>query len=473
MALLKCPECGGNVSDKADCCPHCGYIRFKQEKKVDYVSSKEKNKYIGMTEEELNSLIEQYIAQVYPQLFGKDMISQKEEYLYILEDIFEALGKINSKSKLLLMERKYAKVPYLHLALYLSTSQYLAISKRYLENVINTITLDEYKEIGLHLEVMADDFGEVLVLEENYDKFLEFSSIYHKIRFKEKESIQGDYIIYQYGSSINDEHQLCNTHTPIHLGDCRFVDKEMKPNTIERIVYDSPITNKQPKVNFAKRAAIGGIVGGTVGAIVGVASGIDKNSKVQNSNTINYHIEYKNDDSYILSLTSNIVFGVKFSFLINENRTNYVKFDNVVYEKMDELYIVLKKKMLLAQRYRQQMYAWVKVFNNINGFKENSDKALECLKSYNDILYKEIIEEINEKENARLEEKEKRKNQYLLSIEKKEKIISEWQDKYEIYKNKKFGEGKKMKEYCRAQLEKYREEEEELKESLAKLERDK
>ena len=25
MALIKCPECSGNVSDKAPTCPHCGY----------------------------------------------------------------------------------------------------------------------------------------------------------------------------------------------------------------------------------------------------------------------------------------------------------------------------------------------------------------------------------------------------------------------------------------------------------------
>lgn len=26
MALIKCPECGGNVSDKAEVCIHCGYV---------------------------------------------------------------------------------------------------------------------------------------------------------------------------------------------------------------------------------------------------------------------------------------------------------------------------------------------------------------------------------------------------------------------------------------------------------------
>ena len=25
MSLVKCPECVGNVSDKAAACPHCGY----------------------------------------------------------------------------------------------------------------------------------------------------------------------------------------------------------------------------------------------------------------------------------------------------------------------------------------------------------------------------------------------------------------------------------------------------------------
>ena len=33
MAIIKCPECGGIVSDKAPSCPHCGYVvRHKVEK---------------------------------------------------------------------------------------------------------------------------------------------------------------------------------------------------------------------------------------------------------------------------------------------------------------------------------------------------------------------------------------------------------------------------------------------------------
>ena len=31
MALVKCPECGNDVSDKAQSCPHCGFPLEKQE----------------------------------------------------------------------------------------------------------------------------------------------------------------------------------------------------------------------------------------------------------------------------------------------------------------------------------------------------------------------------------------------------------------------------------------------------------
>lgn len=477
MALIICPECGGKLSDKADFCPHCGYNQFKcEEEKVlrDICEKKDTqyNKYLDMTEKELNLLVEKYIKRAYPQLFGHDVALQQKESFDILRDVFVALEKINSSNKLVLMTKRFSKEPYLHLALFIATSHYIAISKNYLEKVLNTSFSDAYTEIGLHLEVMTDDFGEVYVLEEKYNDFLQFSSLYSKIRFKEKNEVQGNYIIYQYGSSVDNEHQLPNAQVSLHLGDCCAVDKEMRQHMIEKTVWDSPAINKQSNVNFAKRAAIGGIIAGPVGAIVGVASGIDKDSKLQenNNSTNNYHIEYVNDDSYILSLTSNIVWGMKFSFLINEHRANYIRFDNTVYEKMDELYIELKKKLLLAQRYRQQMFAWMSVNNDISGFCENSDEALECLKYYNENLYDQINKEIQEKKKNETFEKEKKKNQYILGIEEKEKALFEWQEKYDLYKNKKFGEGKKMKDYCYSQLVKFQEEIKSLKEALDYLE---
>lgn len=32
MALIKCPECGKNISDKAVACPQCGYNLQKKTK---------------------------------------------------------------------------------------------------------------------------------------------------------------------------------------------------------------------------------------------------------------------------------------------------------------------------------------------------------------------------------------------------------------------------------------------------------
>ncbi|SEW20269.1 zinc ribbon domain-containing protein [[Clostridium] fimetarium] len=46
MALMNCPECGGQVSDKADTCPHCGFeikktVLNEEQKKVDVININE------------------------------------------------------------------------------------------------------------------------------------------------------------------------------------------------------------------------------------------------------------------------------------------------------------------------------------------------------------------------------------------------------------------------------------------------
>ena len=36
MALIKCPECKKEVSDKAEVCPHCGYpLRKRKDEKSE------------------------------------------------------------------------------------------------------------------------------------------------------------------------------------------------------------------------------------------------------------------------------------------------------------------------------------------------------------------------------------------------------------------------------------------------------
>ena len=52
MALIKCPECNKNISDKAEACPHCGYNlkqksnRINTENVLDNLKGKWDNKYL-------------------------------------------------------------------------------------------------------------------------------------------------------------------------------------------------------------------------------------------------------------------------------------------------------------------------------------------------------------------------------------------------------------------------------------------
>ena len=39
MALIKCPECGKNISDKAESCPHCGYSLEKKSSTTKIISN--------------------------------------------------------------------------------------------------------------------------------------------------------------------------------------------------------------------------------------------------------------------------------------------------------------------------------------------------------------------------------------------------------------------------------------------------
>lgn len=473
MSLIICPECGGKLSDKADFCPHCGYNQLKQRENINDTNI-EKNsnsfdEYANMSEEELNLLVVQYIVEIYPQLFGKDATPQ-HEYCKTLDNIFNALEKLNSENEFLLINRKYEKIPYLHLALYLTTFDYIAISKNTFDNLFDDTFSYTYDDIGLHLEFMSDDFGEVLVLDEKYNDFIKFSSVYNKIRSKEKNFTNGNYSISQYGSPIDAKIKLNIPQVSLHLGDFCLVDRDVEKNTIEEIVWH-PIPPAPKEASLVKNAIIGSILGGSAGALIGIASGIEQNSKIQaaNNNYEKYHIRYIDDDSYVVNLLSNIVWGAMFSFLINNRRANYIKFNNIIYEKIGDLHKRLNDDMTSAQQFRQQMYAWVTKYNDVNGFEANSDESLECMKSYNPDLYTQLLKEITEKKQADLIEKEKKKKKYIIRIEEKEKEISEWQNKYDLYKNKIFGEGKRMKDYSYSQLLNLQEEKKCLEEELAKL----
>ena len=54
MALIKCPECGRDISDKANACVHCGYPLSKV---ADNAEKKESNKELTQTVESQETLL--------------------------------------------------------------------------------------------------------------------------------------------------------------------------------------------------------------------------------------------------------------------------------------------------------------------------------------------------------------------------------------------------------------------------------
>jgi uncharacterized membrane protein YvbJ len=48
MALIQCPECGHDVSDKAAACPHCGHPVRGQVKSDRVLNSNVASKIVGM-----------------------------------------------------------------------------------------------------------------------------------------------------------------------------------------------------------------------------------------------------------------------------------------------------------------------------------------------------------------------------------------------------------------------------------------
>ena len=48
MALIKCPECGNDVSSETITCPHCGYTINKEEaKKQERIRAAQANQHMG------------------------------------------------------------------------------------------------------------------------------------------------------------------------------------------------------------------------------------------------------------------------------------------------------------------------------------------------------------------------------------------------------------------------------------------
>lgn len=83
MPIIKCPDCGGNVSDKATSCIHCGCPLSKQEGKVIFKASSD---FIGLAcsyhiMDENRSII----TKLKPGDTYEEKISENESKLYYVK----------------------------------------------------------------------------------------------------------------------------------------------------------------------------------------------------------------------------------------------------------------------------------------------------------------------------------------------------------------------------------------------------
>lgn len=74
MALIKCPECGKEISASASACPHCGYP-IKEAKPVTYETTTVKIRCWGRSASALNDKLQPYIKQ------GWEVVSTVEDHL--------------------------------------------------------------------------------------------------------------------------------------------------------------------------------------------------------------------------------------------------------------------------------------------------------------------------------------------------------------------------------------------------------
>ncbi len=80
MALIKCPECGKNVSEKVEFCPHCGYnvqkyyqeIEEAKEKRKKYLAQKELEERCKITS--LKPTKPKFYLEIFPVLAGVFLI---------------------------------------------------------------------------------------------------------------------------------------------------------------------------------------------------------------------------------------------------------------------------------------------------------------------------------------------------------------------------------------------------------------
>ena len=105
MALINCPECGKEISDKAKCCIHCGYPldEFHTTKEENISTQAKDNKYVQLLDD-LEKEFKIFVAQTHPlnNTFESFVVKHKK----IINQIKDILRKnCDSKSEDVVMKK--------------------------------------------------------------------------------------------------------------------------------------------------------------------------------------------------------------------------------------------------------------------------------------------------------------------------------------------------------------------------------
>lgn len=74
MSLIKCPDCGKEVSTFAETCPHCGYpLKSKQPQPISYEQQTVKIRCFGRSQDKLNDKLSDYTK------YGWEVVSIVED----------------------------------------------------------------------------------------------------------------------------------------------------------------------------------------------------------------------------------------------------------------------------------------------------------------------------------------------------------------------------------------------------------
>jgi len=118
MALIKCPECGKEISDKAPKCIHCGYpLNKKEESKKD--NSKKEKQIIKETNNQLDGLTSAWLIIATLICLGIACIQLVAPFIFHLETstIFIGSTAINTKVDILFISVVLLAIAYLNIIL--------------------------------------------------------------------------------------------------------------------------------------------------------------------------------------------------------------------------------------------------------------------------------------------------------------------------------------------------------------------